>query len=235
MILVVASIIDQAAAALANELASTGEASLFTISDLACAPLNLQHPDFAASTITINGRITSVGVLTGVVNLLPAVVPDEVGFYAPEEREYQAAELHALMTFFLASLPCPVINRATAVGLCGPVHSPLGWRQLATSMNIPLTFVELDSDAFVNPFTVRAGSEYFEIACVGDRVISPTGSVADEQTVALAKRADVVYLNAVFSRETPNSPRLLTAKSLPDVTLPATRLAIKDYFAARRQ
>src|SRR5437016_3011803 len=111
MILVLASLIDEAAASFARELASDAAASLVTCADLASGPLNLRHPDFDASTITVSGETIPVGRIGGIVNLLPAVFPDELIFYDEEEREYQAAEMHALLTFFLSSLGCPVLNR----------------------------------------------------------------------------------------------------------------------------
>src|SRR5205823_3405004 len=162
MILVLASIVDEAAAAFASELGSATVASLLTCADLASAPLNLHHPNFEASTITVGGEAISVGLLTGVVNVLPVILPDEILFYDEAEREYQAAEMHALLTFFLTRVACPVINRATATSLTGPFLNPFGWRQLARSLGIAVANLQMRSDTSVNPFAVPAGSDSVE-------------------------------------------------------------------------
>ncbi|MEP6691581.1 MAG: hypothetical protein ABJD07_10515 [Gemmatimonadaceae bacterium] len=235
MILVLASIIDEAAASFARELASDAAASLITCADLASAPLNVRHPDFDASTITVRGESWSVARLAGVVNLLPAVFPDELVFYDEGEREYQAAEIHALLTFFLSSLACPVINRATAASLTGPFLNPLGWRHLMRSVGTPLARIDITSDAFANPFLVSAGDEPVEVACLGQRVITPSLTDADARTLALASAGGVDYLRAVYLRDGDGGVRFLSAHTTPDVKSAATRAAIADYFAARRR
>jgi hypothetical protein len=232
VILVLASIVDEAAASFARELASGAAAALVTCAALASAPLNLHHPHFDASTITVGGESISIGRIAGVVNLLPAVFPDELFFYDEEERAYQAAEIHALLTFFLSSLPCPVINRPTAASLTGPFLNPLGWRQLTRSLGIPAVSIDIQSGAFANPFVVSAGDESIEVACLGRRVISPSGSAADEHTLTLARRGGVEYLRAVYVRDGNGDMRYLTAHSTPDVKSAATCAAIADYFAA---
>jgi hypothetical protein len=234
MILVLASIIDAAAASFAKELASEAAASLITCADLASAPLNLHHPNFDASTITVGGETVPVLDLAGVVNLLPAVFPDELIVYDEAEREYQAAEIHALLTFFLSSLACPVINRATATSLTGPFPNPLGWRQLARSSGLAVAPMELRSDAFANPFTVPADRGAIEVECLGNRVIAPSGTVADAQTLTLARQGGVEYLRAVYLRDASGDVRYLTVHTTPDVNSAPTRAAVADYFAARR-
>jgi hypothetical protein len=235
MILVLAGIVDQAAELFATELASSVEVSLVTCTDLASAPLNLLHPNFAASTITVRGETLSVDRVAGVVNLLPAVFPYELIFYDEAERDYQASEFHALLTFFLSSLTCPVINRATATSLSGPFLNPFGWRRLARSLGIAVADIEVRSDAFVNPLVVTAGRESIEVVCLGDRVISPSDTVADAHTRSLARHAGVEYLRALFVRDANGGLEYLTAHTTPDVTSAATRAAIADYFTARHR
>jgi hypothetical protein len=235
MILVLAGIVDEAAASFARELASEAAVSLVTCADLASAPLNVRHPDFEASTITVRGDTISVRELAGVVNLLPAVVPHELIFYDEAEREYQAAEIHALLTFFLSSLACPVINRPTAASLTGPFLNPLGWRPLARSSGVALAGLDVRSDVFANPFLVPSGCEAIEVACLGNRLIRPSGTVADAHTLTLARRGGVEYLRAVYARDANGDVRYLTAHTTPDVKSAATRAALADYFAARHR
>jgi hypothetical protein len=234
MILVLASIIDEAAASFVKHLASDADAALITCTDLASSPLNLHHPNFDASTITVARETIRVDRLAGFVNLLPVVLPDELIFYDEAERDYQAAEIHALLTFFLSSLACPVINRATATSLTGPFHNPLGWRQLARSLGIPVSGIAICSNAFANPFTVPADGGSIEVACLGNRVIVPSSTVADTQTLILAQHGGVEYLRAVYIRDASGDARYLTAYTTPDVKSAPTRAAIADYFAVRR-
>jgi len=234
MILVLASIVDEAAAAFASELGSATVASLLTCADLASAPLNLHHPNFEASTITVGGEAISVGLLTGVVNVLPVILPDEILFYDEAEREYQAAEMHALLTFFLTRVACPVINRATATSLTGPFLNPFGWRQLARSLGIAVANLQMRSDPSVNPFAVPAGSDSVEVACLGSRVIVTSNTLADERTIALAQRAGVEYLRVVYLRDGNDDLRYLTAHTIPDLSSAPTRAEIAEYFARRQ-
>lgn len=234
MVLVLASILDEPVVDFARELASHTAASLVTCADLASAPLNLCYPNFDASTITVSGNSVSVGRLAGVVNLLPVVLPREISFYDEAEREYQAAEMHALLTFFLSSLACPVINRATAMSLTGPFFNPFGWRQLAHSLGMPLAKIEMRSDAFVNPFALLAANKSIEVTCLGQRVIVPSNTMADEQTLALAQHGGVEHLRATYLRSENGDLRYLTAHTIPDLNSAPTRSAIADYFAARQ-
>src|SRR5207249_1798929 len=162
-------------------------------------------------TITVGGEAISVGLLTGVVNVLPVILPDEILFYDEAEREYQAAEMHALLTFFLTRVACPVINRATATSLTGPFLNPFGWRQLARSLGIAVANLQMRSDTSVNPFAVPAGSDSVEVACLGSRVIVTSNTLADERTIALAQRAGVEYLRVVYLRDRNDDLRYLTA------------------------
>ena len=233
MILVLASVIDAAAASFATELAAGTAASLMTCADLASAPLALRHPDFETSTITVDGKTTAVTAIRGVVNLLPVVFPSELVFYDEEEREYQAAELHALLTFFLSSLACPVLNRATAASLTGPFPNPLGWRQLARKEGIPVTNIEMSSTKFANPFVVPSGAQSFEVTCLGGRVLGPPRPELDLWTLRLASLGGVEYLRAVYTCAGSDKSRLLSASTVPDVTSTLIRAALIDYLASR--
>lgn len=233
MVLVLASIFDRAAASFATELAFRTSASLVTCSDLALAPLSLEHPSFDTSTITINGERLAVPQFRGVLNLLPVVFPDELLFYDEAEREYQSAEFHALLTFFLSSLRCPVVNRPTAASLTGPFASQVGWRQLARAEGLPVSKVKITSGSFVNPFVITAGTESIEIACLNGRVIGSSHGNLSNWTINLAKRGDVKYLRAIYTRGGDGDSRLLTAITVPDVTSGPTRAALIDYFVSR--
>jgi hypothetical protein len=229
MILVLASVVDHAASAFAKELASVTAASLLTCRDLAEEPTTFRYPDFAASWLTIDGRKTGMGEIGGVIHLLPQVLPEELFFYPPEEREYQAAEFHALLTFFLSALVCPVVSRPTPQALSGPCASSIAWRYFAKRCGIAVSSMKLDTDDVDGFFGHQRAEPTFEVSCLGRRLITPSGTAADRITMELSERADVAYLRAVFE-DRGADPRFVTASAVPDLKNSATRRALIHFF-----
>ena len=221
MFLVLASIADSAAASFATDAA----ARLFTCTDLATHSMSVHHPDILSSHITVDGRDVSVGEIDGVVNLLPVVLPDELNFYPREEREYQAAELQALLTFFLSALPCPVTNRPSPTSLSGGCGSPLGWLDLAHSLGIAVSPLALDS-ASLEDRPVRAGNDTdIVVGCLGGAVIASSGTDADRLTLGLARAARVEFLRAVYEHDG-TALRFQRASTVPNLRDAATRAAL---------
>lgn len=229
MILIVASVVDEAAAELAEKISSSAAVSLLTCRDLAQGRLALRHPDVLSSTFTVSGHEIPARSTRAVVNLLPAVFPDELFFYPQSEREYQAAEFHALLTFLLASLPCPVINRPTSMSLTGPYASPLGWYHLAGRLGVPVADVHFNSEQFANPFANPPRGESVEVTYLQGKILSAaTGEVVD-YTQALARAAGVEYLRATFTRRG-EGVQLLSVSTVPNVRDQETRRALKQFF-----
>jgi hypothetical protein len=231
MILILASIVDAAAAAFAEEFAAAASVSLMTCRDLAASRIALRHPDFAVSTLTIGGKQISVREISGIINLLPAVFPEELFFYPPEEQEYQAAEFHALLTFLLSGIDGPVINRPTGGSLAGPFLNPLAWYHVARRAGVPLCSISIDTDDFVNPFAVPVSATAFEVSCLGGSILSPSGTAADRNTLALSSVANVEYLRAVYERTANGNLELAMIRTVPDLSSAATRRALMDFFA----
>jgi hypothetical protein len=230
MILVLASIVDEAAVAFARELANVASASVLTCRDLAEERTVLRHPDFHASSLSVGAAEFPVARIDGVINLLPVVFPDELFFYPPEERQYQASEFHALLTFLLSALSCPVLNRPTPSALCGPYANFMGWHHLASRMGIAVSPMRLDTDDLAQPFTARRAGSGFEVSCLGERLICASGTAADQNTVALARRAKVEYLRATYENREQGLPRLVSASAVPDIRSAATRRALVNFF-----
>jgi hypothetical protein len=231
MILVLASIVDAPAAAFAEEFAVEANVSLMTCRDLAASRIELRHPNFAASTLTIGGKQISVREINGIINLLPAIFPEELFFYPPEEQEYQAAEFHALLTFLLSASDRPVINRPAGGSLAGPFVNPLAWYHVARRAGVPLCSIGIDTDDFVNPFAAPVSATAFEVSCLGGSILSPSATVADRHTVALSLLAKVEYLRAVYERTANGNPELAMVRTVPDLSSAATRRALIDFFA----
>ncbi len=61
--------------------------------------------------------------------------PQPIGDHA--DATYQQQEWQAILAFWLASLPCPVLNAAQPLGLSGLQAPALRWRQLACQAGLP--------------------------------------------------------------------------------------------------
>jgi hypothetical protein len=233
MILVLASAVNEDARTFASELACVTAASVLTCRDLAEEPSDFRHPDFHASSLTVAGRKIAVQEIDGIVNLLPTVLPDELFFYPPEEREYQAAEFQALLTFFLSALACPVVNRPSPQSLNGPCSSAIAWRCFARREGLAVAPIKLDTDDIQHFFESRRPEQTFEVTCLGGSLITSSGTDADRMTVELSKKAKVEYLRAIFE-DCEDGPRLLTASGIPDIRNAGTRRALAGYFGRPR-
>ena len=84
----------------------------------------------ARVTLPDGSRLDSDDI-SGVLNQLTWVWCPKISFAAPSDRDYAVQEFNALIVSWLASLPPPVINRATSRGLAGPWHHESTWRLLA--------------------------------------------------------------------------------------------------------
>jgi hypothetical protein len=222
MILIVASIADEAAAAFAGEAA----ASLFTCYDLAVSKSALRYPDFHNSIISLKGKELAVTEITAVLNLLPAVFPGELFFYPEEEREYQSSEFHALLTFFLTALPCSVINRPSTMSLSGPYINPMRWSEAAVRAGIPLSKMTIENTHPPDGGFYRR-KDLLTIECLGGTIISPSYTIADDYTRALVKNSNVEYLKVFYDREHFSFER---AQSIPDVKDPQVRKLLINYL-----
>lgn len=227
MIIVLAAVRDADAASLASELPAP--AAILTPAELAAERSCLHDPGFDRSTLTGEGRLVRVGELAGIVNLLPAVLPASLGVYEPEEREYQASELHAWLLFFLSAVRCPVVNRPTTLSLTGPVQGALGWFQLARAAGVPLSAVSVRSSDDRSP-RPPAGEKFVEVAWLGGTVVAPSGTAADQHTSKLAQLAKVEYLRASYVRDGGKKLRFAGASSVPTARSAADRAALAEYF-----
>lgn len=229
MILVLASLGNTAAGSFASEL--RGRGVVVRCPDLLASRGALVDPDIWRSTITAGGRAIALGDVRGVVNLLPVVSPDELPCYAPEERAHQADECHALLTFVLAALPCPVVNRPTPGSLSGPFANPIGWFHLAASLGIPVSSVTVDSRAFRNPFTPGSRCGLLRVVSLGRRIVDASHTVADDYTATLAARAGVEHLCAWYESSAAGI-RFRDARGTPDIGDPTTRAALARFSRA---
>jgi hypothetical protein len=213
VIVILAREADAAARSLA---ARWGDAAAFLCcADIAQGNTAIAQPRITDSTLTLSGRPQPISSIAGVLNLLPAVIPTEINFYAPEERAYQAAEFHALLLYLLAALPCPVINRPTTLSLNGPVFNALGWYHLASRAGIPLAPLATEHDRLIPTFG-SLDPDLIEVAILGGRIVRASETRADTYLTALANEASVHYLAARFWRRQASDIRFVAANCVPD-------------------
>jgi hypothetical protein len=221
MILVACSVVDDAAAKLVEEIRGFAAASVFTCRDLALSKCSIRCPNVADSRLTLEGRNVAAGGIVGVINLMPAVFPDELYFFPETEREYQAAEFHALLTFFLGALPCPVVNRPTAASLTAPYAGKAGWIHVARKLGIPVADLRLDSANWAMLDAKKQPGELAEATCLHGEVISGSTPWAIG-ACRLASAVGVEYLRASFSKHG-DGHALLAVNTVPDIRQKATR------------
>jgi hypothetical protein len=227
MIVILARECDAAARSLA---ARWGErARVLCCADIAQHRTAICHPRLEDSTL--EGCSLPIARIEGVLNLLPSIAAEELRFYPPEEREYQAAEFHALLLYLLSALSCPVINRPTALSLNGPVFNPLGWYHLASRVGIPLTPLLTADNHLVPEFDSR-DSELIEVAILAGRLMRDSGTIADSYLLSLAREARVEYLLARFWRKGPTDIRFVAATAVPDARELTLQTALLQVFNA---
>ena len=83
------------------------------------------------------GQILETACITGVITRWPRYCASDVSHIETPDREFVAAEITAFMTAWILALPCPIINRPTALNLCGPPWRREEWAHLARRLDIP--------------------------------------------------------------------------------------------------
>ena len=200
MILVACSVVDDAAAKLAEEIRSFADAAVLTCRDLTLSKCAIHCPNVADSLVTLEGRNVAAEEILGVINLMPAVFPDELYFFLETEREYQAAEFYALLTFFLGALSCPVVNRPTAASLVGSYAGKSAWIHVARRLGIPVADLHLDSANWAISDAEEQLGASVETTCLHGEVISGNGSCAIATCRLAERRSEWSILRARFSK-----------------------------------
>jgi hypothetical protein len=116
-------------------------------------PLHLISCDFLALNIRWEHRLENGGIYTsmtlpdglpiysgnvrGVLNRFSTVPGSSLMLIHPSDRYYIASELQAFFLSWLTSLPAPVVNRPTPLGLAGQIRHASEWVLLATKSGLP--------------------------------------------------------------------------------------------------
>jgi hypothetical protein len=87
-----------------------------------------------------DGRILCSSRIRGAINRLLVPAPGIAQLAAPCDTEYAQAELQAFYLSWLYGLPGTVINRPTALGLCGAWHHASEWIIRAARAGLPAPY-----------------------------------------------------------------------------------------------
>lgn len=194
-------------------------AALLDARDLSYRGWNLPTDRPAEGRIVAGSRPLSVSDLTGVVVRRLAVYPQELPHVQEQDRDYVAAEMTALLMWWLYALPIPVINRPRSGMLCGPGWRPPQWRAEAARLGYPLAPYQNSTAPDVLPPAEA------EVTVVGGAVMgNPPGELAG-RAVSLARAANVTLLHASFD----GAGRLIGAHPMAALS-PAVLDAIASYI-----
>jgi hypothetical protein len=121
-----------------------GRAALLTAKDLSIAGWWQAWPDdldlvanFSGPAAIVSGRPILTRDITGVLTRRPRFIEQELVSINRADRAFVAAEMTAFMTAWLSQLSCPVLNRPSALSLCGPPWRHEEWTHLACTLRVP--------------------------------------------------------------------------------------------------
>lgn len=126
--------------------------------------LRMDSRGHTQATLQIGPHRLDAPRLRAVVNRLGSVQIPATGPAAPDAA-YLQQEWQAVLAFWLASLPCPVLNAAHPTGLSGPVAPPAWWRMQAVQAGLPAWSSSAASDA------PPAGTPRLRLLVLGDRCV----------------------------------------------------------------
>lgn len=218
MILVIASQVDDEARDLVARWPGRS-ARLLTCADLSRPGWCVELGREGLSTFVAGGRRHRCEELWGVVCLLPWVFEPELVELEPDDRAYAAAEMTAVLRFWLDGLSCPRLNPPSAGCLSGPSWRPERWQAAAAAAGLPTkplsrsTRLEPPPRATDAPETEAPETEPPEpgsietVTVLGGRTLGAGPRRIHRQARALARAAGVEMLGVRFERQ-PGGERL---------------------------
>jgi hypothetical protein len=215
LIVIVASRWDESARALALRW-SDDDARVLTPRDLSRTGWRQRVGHPAGSIAVVDGDLVPQEEISAVLTRLPCVFEEELPHIAPEDRTYVAAEMTAFLIFWLAGLPCPVINRPTPGCLVGPAWRPAQWSQLAARAGFAAE--PLHSHQPEQPIPAVDS-----LILAGDRCFGLADPVSQDRARRLAALAGVDLLSVQLSEA-----RFLGVDLLPDLSSDVVAAAVLE-------
>ncbi len=196
MILILGSERDPEALAARSFLGPSG-AMLLSVRDLSCPGWKLNTSAPGQGSFVAEGSLCQISAISGVLVRRFAVYPQELSHIMEEDREYVAAELTALLMWWLATLPVPVVNGPGEGSLCGPGWRQEKWRCTAAALGIP-AIERIRCSTKLQPIDTMHVNE---VLVLNGTVIKYPSPKAAESALRLADAAGCKLLQAAFNSE----------------------------------
>ncbi|MCZ6662326.1 MAG: hypothetical protein O6951_05310 [Actinobacteria bacterium] len=226
MILIVASRVDNVAQRLSTELPQ-GSARLLTPRDLSVPGWRVSAASPLSSTCIAGGEELEAKAITGVVCLLPCVFQQELVHIEPEDRAYVAAEMTALLVFWLSSLKCPKLNPPTAGCLSGPRWPLERWLAEAAATGLPVKPIRRSTRPVPNPDQPVEGC--ITVTVAGRHFLGHDDPKLRRDARSLASAVGVDLLSVHFAKGVAGY-YFVGADTFPDLSQARATDAIWDFF-----
>ncbi len=157
--------------------------------------------------------------LAGVLTRLGCVTAMDIPHIQAGDRDYVAAEMQAFLVAWLHTLPCPVVNRPSAICLAGNWWSPQKWVQIASRLGIPVSPLE---QRIVGHATRRRSPSASRVEAVtavtvvGRRVVGTVAPRLADQARMLARAVGLEFVTVHFSSPAEDAP-FVGATPWPDL------------------
>jgi hypothetical protein len=230
MLLIIASVFDVAAAALAKRWQAE-PAALLTPADLSRAGWSYRLGCIDQGFAIASGARIETRRLQGVLTRLAWIDARELEQIAAAEREYVGAEMTAFLLSWIAALSCPVLNRPSTTSLCGPGWSAAEWQMAACRVGL-LSLPGRIGNGWAtqdNPDAIQTT----KLTVIGNEVLGGAPSSVVDRVLRLARLA-AVELVAVHLNTCENEPKLQRVDLWPDVSDPAVADAVLSLLHRKR-
>lgn len=187
-----------------------------------------------------DGRAIRSDHVRGVLNRLLFVPLEHWRSATQGDRDYVQQELTAFYASWLYSLPCPVINRPTALSLAGSWRHPSEWNWLAARAGLPTSVyrqsslnlaTETPGDSGSSP----AGTRRETVFTLADRFIGPAATAElREGCLHLAELSGTTLLGIEFNVDTHGEWLFVNATPTPNLILGGSALLNEIQLALER-
>ena len=170
-----------------------GRAVLLSAADLSTPgwKLSPQNPD--SGEVVASGAPLAVAAIGAVLVRRQAVYQQELTHVHPDDRAYAAAEMTALLAWWLRALKVPVLNRPSNSVLCGPAWREEQWRLFATRQGLAAASAARSSDLLTET-SVAAWS----VSVVGPQAFGDAPHAQKAAAIRLADKAKTPLLRVRF-------------------------------------
>ncbi|HYV95207.1 MAG TPA: hypothetical protein VE978_25760 [Chitinophagales bacterium] len=231
MVLVIASILDEAAASLVNKF-TRGAASLLTSMDLSRKDTDILFHQIEKGSIVASGKKIQLGNISGVLTLIPNIYPMELVQINKEDRSYVASEMNAFMLWFLSQLKCPVLNPPSPTCLNGQLWRLEYWMKLAQQQAIPTLSLKRSNTRSYTTNTLK-NEDYARITVIGRKCIGTKNAVLQNYSLRLAEVTNLNLLQVGFKRNFDGEWKFAHASQFPDINDKKVAAAIIKFFSKK--